>query len=78
MRDPKFSEERFINKIFDHGRVKSKAEKKCQGCDIDYYVRNKMIGIGKITRGILKMLSNETARETYRILNIDRNSKLER
>ena len=78
LRDPKFSEERFINKIFDHGRVKSKAEKKCQGCDLDYQVRNKMIGIGKITRGSLKMLSNETARETYRILNIDRNSKLER
>jgi len=37
-----------------------------------------MIGIGKITRGSLKMLSNETARETYRIMNIDRDSKLEK
>jgi hypothetical protein len=37
-----------------------------------------MMGIGKITRGSLKMLSNETALETYRILNIDRNSKLEK
>ena len=37
-----------------------------------------MIGIGKITRGSLKMLSNETARETYKIFNIDRTSKLEK
>lgn len=29
MKDPKCSEERFINKLFDYARVKSKAEKKC-------------------------------------------------
>ena len=78
IRDPKFSEERFINKIFDHGRVKTKAEKKCQGCDLDFQIRNKLIGIGKITRGSLKMLNNESAYETYRIMNIDRNSKIEK
>ena len=41
MRDPKFSEERFINKIFDHGRLKSKAEKKWEEKRIRYYCSRK-------------------------------------
>ena len=49
----------------------------CQGCDLEYEWRDKVMGVGQCTRGALKNLSPEKAEETYRPLNIDRQSKKE-
>lgn len=76
--DPQYSAGRFINKIFDHNRSKARKLMQCQGCDLEYEWRDKVMGVGTYTRGALKNLSPEKAQETYRPLNIDRESKKEK
>ena len=62
--DPKRSEERYISKIFDAGRGKSKDNGFCIGCDLDYNYRDLLMGVGECTRGALKGLPEETAKVT--------------
>lgn len=60
--EPKNSLERYVNKVFDHKRVKSIARNGRQGCDLDYYVRPEMIQrVGHVPRGGLKNLRESVA-----------------
>ena len=76
--DPTYSAHRFINKIFDHNRSKAKKLMQCSGCDLEYDWRDRLMGVGAVTRGALKDLSPAKAQDTYRPLNIDRSSTREK
>ena len=73
--EPRNSAERVINKIFDHGRVKTRAANRCNGCDIDYMQREQHMAVGQVPRGGLKHLREEVAEERqHRLMNFDRGS----
>jgi hypothetical protein len=76
--EPKRSQDRHLNKIFDNGRVKTKEQGNCHGCDISYGIRDQIMQVGKVTRGGLKNMRKETADIIQKDLNIDMNSILNR
>lgn len=71
---PMKSHDRHLNKIFDKGRVKMKANGKCTGCDLDYQVREQVMQVGKVTRGALKNMSDSTAEAYHKNIDIDQKS----
>jgi len=75
--DPKRSEDRHINKIFDYKRQKQREVGGCRGCDLDFQQRDRHMSIGHIPRGGLNMLREEVAQVTQMDLNKDPNSKTE-
>lgn len=48
---------------------------KCQGCDLDFDQRDKVLRIGDPVRGGLKFQSPDLFEDTYRQMNIDLDSK---
>ena len=74
---PERSNDRFINKVFDHKRTNQLSLNGCVGCDIEYNCRESVMGVGVPPVGGLKSQREEVAQEAYVILNIDRSSKLE-
>ena len=75
---PSCSQERFINKLFDKLRVKSKEMNTVEGCDLNFNIREYIMAVGIIKSGGLNMMNEETAAKWYKIMNIDRDTKLER
>lgn len=69
--DPNKTALRFINKIFDLHRNKSKLKNKCLGCDLEFNERNSFIKVGEATLGALKTQQPEYYNLTKRSLNID-------
>jgi hypothetical protein len=44
--DPVRSQERHMNKLFDHHRIKTKENGGCKGCDIEYIMREEVFRVG--------------------------------
>ena len=65
---PERCHDRYINKLFDQRRLKSKECGNFNGCDVDYshdnLERQLYLGVGTYTIGAIKVLAEETARET--------------
>ena len=77
--NPARSQDRHINKLFDYRRTKQKEIEGCEGCDIKYIMREEVFRVGEhanrgATTGGLKTQNEQTHRETYRIMNIDRST----
>ena len=69
---PERSNERFVNKIFDYGRKNTKEANTTNGCDIEYAIRDILMGVGSVPRGDYRGLDEQVAIEKfYKIMNID-------
>ena len=59
-------------------RIKSRQFKKVAGCDLDFNIREYMMAVGIIKSGGLNSMNEQTAKSWYKIMNINRDSKLEK
>jgi hypothetical protein len=55
---PTKSDDRYLSKLFDYKRKKAKENGNTTGCDDEFLVRDLRIGVGKCTRGGLRVASN--------------------
>ena len=70
--DPERCKERFINKLFDKLRKKSKDRGNAEGCDFNTTVRDKYVmHVGKTTSGGLRSKDKRNVSQQYRIMNKD-------
>jgi len=73
--------DRYINKLFDQRRQKSKECGNFNGCDVDYshdnLERQLYLGVGSYTIGAIKVLNEETARESQVLVDEGRSAKRE-
>ena len=75
---PEQSSYRHINKIFDYGRKNAKEAGNCHGCDLEYAIREILLGVGQVPTAYNRGLDENVAIEKfYKIMNIDLNSKSE-
>ena len=76
---PKRSQDRHVNKLFDHSRRNTRNLGMCDGCDVNYSIREQVMTVGKVPRGDYRGLDPDVAygRE-YKAMNIDRDSVQER
>ena len=76
---PKRSQDRHVNKLFDHSRRNTRNLGMCDGCDVNYSMREQVMTVGKVPRGDYRGLDPDVAygRE-YKAMNIDRDSVQER
>tara|TARA_B110000305_G_C18913062_1_gene391582 strand:- start:252 stop:449 length:198 start_codon:yes stop_codon:yes gene_type:complete len=58
---PERSQDRFINKVFDHKRTNQLGLNGCVGCDIDYQTRESVMAVGVPPVGALKSQREEVA-----------------
>ena len=70
--NPERSNDRFINKIFDHGRKNTQEAMTTNGCDLEFAVRDLIMGVGTVPRGDFRGLEEQVAIEKfYKIMNIN-------
>jgi hypothetical protein len=75
---PEQSNYRHINKIFDYGRKNAKEAGNCHGCDLEYAIREILLGVGHVPTAYNRGLDENVAIEKfYKNMNIDLNSKSE-
>ena len=75
---PEKSNYRNIAKLFDYGRKNAKEAANVHGCDLEYAIRDILMGVGQVPRGDYRGLDEQIAIERfYKIMNINLNSKSE-
>jgi hypothetical protein len=72
---PTLSNDRYINKIFDHGRKNAKEDMNCHGCDLEFTIRDILMKVGEVHVGDYRGLDSKVATERYyNTLNINPDS----